>query len=307
MRKLKPSARRRKTRRAQPVCHARTVLHPRPHAALHRGHHRRRAEARGRGGAGPQSRALRQGIEDFAESRNLHQPRPAGRKESRLNEAFRHWIVHRTPFVTVKAAMSLDGKIATRAGQSKWITGPEARAYGMTLRAGADAILVGVNTIVTDDPSLTLRQPGFEDKRLRRIVLDPTGRIPLRSKVIADKFAAWTTVVVTRAVPPRRLTALRRRVRVLQAPARNGGIDLPWLLRSWAGNKSPACWSKAAGKPTPRFCCSIWPTAWPSFTRRWSWADATPPKPWPAGACPTWRIELFCTMSNGAGWGGICS
>ena len=151
-------------------------------------------------------------------------------QESRLNAAFRHWIVHRTPLVTVKAAMSLDGKIATRAGQSKWITGPEARAYGMTLRAGTDAILVGVNTIIADDPRLTVRRPGFEAKRLRRIVLDPTGRIPLRSKVVADKLAAWTTVVVTRAVPARRLNALRRRVRVLRAPARNGGIDLRWLL-----------------------------------------------------------------------------
>lgn len=151
-------------------------------------------------------------------------------QEACLNEAFRHWIVHRTPFVTVKAAMSLDGKIATRAGESKWITGPEARAYGMTLRTGADAILVGVNTIVMDDPALTLRRPGFDDKSLRRIVLDPTGRIPLRSKVVADKFASRTTVVVTRAASPRRLSALRRRVRVLQAPVRNGGIDLPWLL-----------------------------------------------------------------------------
>jgi diaminohydroxyphosphoribosylaminopyrimidine deaminase/5-amino-6-(5-phosphoribosylamino)uracil reductase len=151
-------------------------------------------------------------------------------QELRLNEAFRHWIVHRTPFVTVKAAMSLDGKIATRAGESKWITGPEARAYGMTLRSGADAILVGVNTIVMDDPGLTARQPGLEGKRLRRIVLDPSGRIPLRSKVITDSFAPWTTVVVTKAASPRRLTALQRRVRVLKAPVRNGGIDLPWLL-----------------------------------------------------------------------------
>ena len=150
---------------------------------------------------------------------------------SRLNEAFNHWIVHRTPFVTVKAAMSLDGKIATHAGESKWITGPEARAYGMTLRTAADAILVGVNTIVKDDPGLTLRQPGFEDKRLRRIVLDPTGRIPLRSKVLTDPFASCTTVVVTKAASPRRLSGLRRRVQVLKAPVRKGGIDLPWLLR----------------------------------------------------------------------------
>jgi diaminohydroxyphosphoribosylaminopyrimidine deaminase/5-amino-6-(5-phosphoribosylamino)uracil reductase len=150
---------------------------------------------------------------------------------SRLNEAFNHWIVHRTPFVTVKAAMSLDGKIATRTGESKWITGPEARDYGMTLRTGADAILVGVNTIVMDDPSLTVRQPGFEDKRLRRIVLDPTGRIPLRSKVTTDKFACQTTVIVTKAASQRRLAALRRRVNVLVAPVRRGQIDLRWLLK----------------------------------------------------------------------------
>ncbi len=174
-------------------------------------------------------------------------------RELRLNEAFRHWIVHRTPFVTVKAAMSLDGKIATRAGASKWITGPEARAYGMRLRTGADAILVGVNTIVMDDPSLTIRQPGFEDKRLRRIVLDPTGRIPLRSKVIADSFASWTTVVVARAASPRRLTALRRRVQVLQAPVRNGGIDLPWLLRKLGRDQVTSLLVEGGGETNASF------------------------------------------------------
>ena len=73
----------------------------------------------------------------------------------KLNEAFNHWIVHRTPFVTVKAAMTLDGKIATASGESKWITGEKARAHGMKLRLGNDAILVGINTILADDPSLT--------------------------------------------------------------------------------------------------------------------------------------------------------
>ena len=75
---------------------------------------------------------------------------------AKLNEAFNHWIVHRTPFVTVKAAMTLDGKIATASGESKWITGEKARAHGMKLRQGSDAILVGINTILADDPSLTV-------------------------------------------------------------------------------------------------------------------------------------------------------
>ena len=146
----------------------------------------------------------------------------------RLNEAFNHWIVHRTPFVIVKAAMSLDGKIATRTGQAKWITGNKARAYGMHLRRGADAILVGVNTIITDNPSLTVRPaPRFG---LRRIVLDANARTPLTSKVVADEHAALTTIVVARSAPSHRAAVLSRRVNVWRAPARSGKIDLRWLL-----------------------------------------------------------------------------
>ncbi|NJN06181.1 MAG: bifunctional diaminohydroxyphosphoribosylaminopyrimidine deaminase/5-amino-6-(5-phosphoribosylamino)uracil reductase RibD, partial [Rhodobacteraceae bacterium] len=124
---------------------------------------------------------------------------------ARLNEAFNHWIVAGTPFVTVKAAMTLDGKIATRTGQSKWITGPAARAEGMKLRRTADAIFVGVNTVLADDPSLTWRDNGKRKveggKHLRRIVLDSRARTPLTAKVVTDASAALTTVVVTRALP----------------------------------------------------------------------------------------------------------
>ncbi|HUD48112.1 MAG TPA: bifunctional diaminohydroxyphosphoribosylaminopyrimidine deaminase/5-amino-6-(5-phosphoribosylamino)uracil reductase RibD [Candidatus Baltobacteraceae bacterium] len=149
-----------------------------------------------------------------------------------LNEGFNHWIVRKTPFVIVKAAMSLDGKIAAASGQSKWITGEKARAWGMRLRAGADAILVGVNTIARDNPSLTARLPGFADKALRRIILDPRARSPLEANVFSDAVAPLTTLVVTRAAPKRRVEAFSARVRVLEAPARNGVIDLRWLLRT---------------------------------------------------------------------------
>ena len=77
---------------------------------------------------------------------------------ARLNEPFNHWIVSSPPFVTVKAAMTLDGKIATASGKSKWITDEKARAYGMKLRQGNDAILVGINTIMADNPSLTFQK-----------------------------------------------------------------------------------------------------------------------------------------------------
>jgi diaminohydroxyphosphoribosylaminopyrimidine deaminase/5-amino-6-(5-phosphoribosylamino)uracil reductase len=159
---------------------------------------------------------------------------------ARLNEAFNHWIVQRTPFVTVKAAMSLDGKIATATGQSKWITGVQARAHGMRLRQGADAILVGVKTVLADNPSLTWRgrgkkvrnqwSEGSSQKRLRRVILDAYGQTPLRSRVLSDEFTALTTVVVTKAVPSNRMAALSKRVQVWVAPGRSGRIDLHWLL-----------------------------------------------------------------------------
>ena len=152
-----------------------------------------------------------------------------------LNGAFNHWIVTGTPFVTVKAAMTLDGKIATASGESQWITGEKARAYGMKLRLDADAILVGINTVLADDPGLTLRGAGSSvSKRQnpkRRIVLDSRARTPLQAKVVTDEFRALTTVVVGKSAPQSRVKALGK-VRVLVAPERDGKIDLRWLLKT---------------------------------------------------------------------------
>jgi diaminohydroxyphosphoribosylaminopyrimidine deaminase / 5-amino-6-(5-phosphoribosylamino)uracil reductase len=169
----------------------------------------------------------------------------------RLNEAFNHWIVQRTPFITVKTGMTLDGKIATAAGESKWITGEKARAWAMKLRQGSDAILVGINTVLADDPSLTVRGEGsairgqwsvVSSPRLRRIVLDAQARTPLGAKVVSDKYASLTTIVVSKLAPARRVGALAKRVKVVVAPlakqkpqgeaeARRPQLDLRWLLK----------------------------------------------------------------------------
>jgi diaminohydroxyphosphoribosylaminopyrimidine deaminase / 5-amino-6-(5-phosphoribosylamino)uracil reductase len=165
-----------------------------------------------------------------------------------LNEAFNHWIVHRTPFVTVKAGMTLDGKIATASGESKWITGGSARKFAMHLRQGADAILVGVNTVRADDPSLTVRKMGnierrtsnIERRRLRRIVLDSMARTPVNSKLVTDELAELTTIVVSRRAPKNRLGALAKHTNILVAPMLGGGhaqnegserINLGWLMK----------------------------------------------------------------------------
>jgi diaminohydroxyphosphoribosylaminopyrimidine deaminase / 5-amino-6-(5-phosphoribosylamino)uracil reductase len=146
----------------------------------------------------------------------------------RLNEAFNHWIVHRTPFVTVKAAMTLDGKIATASGESKWITGTQSRAAGMKLRHGADAILVGINTVLADNPSLTFRA-GKNERRLRRIILDSMARTPLNAKVVSDEFANLTTIFVGKAAPKNRVSKLAEKANVIAAPGAK--INLPWLLK----------------------------------------------------------------------------
>ena len=163
---------------------------------------------------------------------------------ARLNEAFNHWIVNRTPFVTVKAAMTLDGKIATAGGESKWITGEKARALGMKLRLGSDAILVGVNTVLADDPSLTVRmnaakRDGRVAKSIRRLVLDSMARTPLTARVVSDEQAALTTIIVSQYAPKNRVAALGKRVNVLVAPTtkpsssatRLPSLNLPWVLK----------------------------------------------------------------------------
>ena len=157
---------------------------------------------------------------------------------SALNEAFNHWIVHHTPFLTVKAAMTLDGKLATASGDSKWITSEPARAVGMRLRQGSDAILIGINTVLADDPSLTVRPAGIAKKsskappkHLRRIILDSHARTPLAARVITDEAASLTTIVLGPRAPKRRAAALARRVRTLVAPETAAGrLDLRWLL-----------------------------------------------------------------------------
>ncbi len=154
---------------------------------------------------------------------------------AKLNEAFNHWIVYHTPFVTVKAAMTLDGKIATAGGESKWITGEKARAHGMKLRQSSDAILVGINTILADNPSLTVRKQMAGRwqmaKPIRRIILDSLARTPLDAKVVSDELAMLTTIVVSKNAPKSRVAALMKKVNVIVAPVRKSGIDLRWLLK----------------------------------------------------------------------------
>jgi diaminohydroxyphosphoribosylaminopyrimidine deaminase/5-amino-6-(5-phosphoribosylamino)uracil reductase len=99
----------------------------------------------------------------------------------------------------------------------------------MRLRRAADAILVGVNTVIADDPALTVRP---RPKALRRIVLDPRARTPLTARLVTDEHRALTTIVVAKGAPRAAVSQLSKRVRVIEAPVlRNGGLNLRWLLK----------------------------------------------------------------------------
>ena len=109
------------------------------------------------------------------------------------NEVFFKWIEHKKPFVVLKAAMTLDGKIATATGQSKWITNETSRAYGYKLRDIYDGIMVGINTVIEDNPMLTARVDG--GKNPIRIVVDSSLEIDINANVVQDKSAK--TIVAT--------------------------------------------------------------------------------------------------------------
>ncbi|MEI7024612.1 bifunctional diaminohydroxyphosphoribosylaminopyrimidine deaminase/5-amino-6-(5-phosphoribosylamino)uracil reductase RibD [Paenibacillus sp. y28] len=106
----------------------------------------------------------------------------------RLNERFFKFIQNNMPFVTLKTACTLDGKIASRTGDSKWITGEASRAYVHTLRHQHQAIMVGVDTILADDPQLTTRTPA-EGQHPLRVIVDSRLRLPLDSRVVQDTTA----------------------------------------------------------------------------------------------------------------------
>lgn len=156
-----------------------------------------------------------------------------------INEAFMKHVTTGCPFVTAKWAMSLDGKIATRSGDSKWLTGITARAYAHYLRAINDAVVVGVGTVLADDPRLTVRIP--EDlppdstpaglwpchpRQPLRVVLDSRGRIPTMARILDVSEGPSMVATTERMSPSARRDIEARGAEVLVVPERDGLVDL---------------------------------------------------------------------------------
>src|SRR6266705_3127741 len=151
----------------------------------------------------------------------------------KLNEAFIKYTTTRRPFVTLKSAITLDGKIATRTGASQWITGELARQEGHRLRHAAAAILVGIGTVLQDNPQLTTRLPDRQGVNPLRVIVDSTLRVPLQAQV-TDVASDRRTLVVTtaRALAAHSAQLRARGVEVVCLPAYDDGrVDLEALCR----------------------------------------------------------------------------
>lgn len=152
-----------------------------------------------------------------------------------LNRAFFTFMVERRPLVTLKAALTLDGKIAAWDRTSRWITGEPARQEAHRLRSRVDAIVVGIGTVLADDPLLTVRLPEPWPREPFRVIVDSRARTPLTARVLTAGRPERTLIAVTESAPRDRVGMLEAQgATVLRLPTRDGRADLPALLGTLA-------------------------------------------------------------------------
>ncbi len=152
----------------------------------------------------------------------------------RLNRDFFTWTEENRPYGVLKLAFSLDGKIATSAGRSRWISSTSSRRLVHRLRSRSDAVVVGLRTVIADDPALTVRY-GFKHPGPWRVVLDSRAEIPASARLLNDTARGRTIVAVASGAPRSRVEKLKKKgVGCLVLPARRGRVSLRSLFRRLA-------------------------------------------------------------------------
>jgi diaminohydroxyphosphoribosylaminopyrimidine deaminase/5-amino-6-(5-phosphoribosylamino)uracil reductase len=157
-----------------------------------------------------------------------------GRECRELNAPFAKWVTTGTPFVVLKAASSLDGKAATRSGDSRWISGEASRAHVHRLRSEADAVMVGIGTVLRDDPLLNVRLPGRKKRRHPlRVIVDSRLALPLNSRIVRTAGDFPTLVAAAPAASSAKRTRLEKAgVEVLTVRRnRDGEVSLRFLMK----------------------------------------------------------------------------
>jgi diaminohydroxyphosphoribosylaminopyrimidine deaminase/5-amino-6-(5-phosphoribosylamino)uracil reductase len=162
-------------------------------------------------------------------------------KNARLNEIYNKYIRQKIPFVTAKVAASLDGKISTRNRDSQWITSPQTRKYVHLLRGEHMAVMVGINTLLKDDPQLTIRHPLWRQKRITRIIIDSRLRFPVQAKILHTRSKGRIMVFTLQPENTGRAQKLKQKgVEIISFPKnRSGKLDMKRVL-AWLGQNEIA-------------------------------------------------------------------
>ncbi|MDE0839420.1 MAG: bifunctional diaminohydroxyphosphoribosylaminopyrimidine deaminase/5-amino-6-(5-phosphoribosylamino)uracil reductase RibD [Kiritimatiellae bacterium] len=143
---------------------------------------------------------------------------------------FAHWMQHRRPYVRLKVAATLDGRLADRNHRSQWISSPASRGVVQNMRKSADAVMIGVGTAIADDPSLLYRRAPRQNRF--RVIVDTHARLRLTSQVLNDAFASRTIVATTKLADPKRLRAIRAKgATVWILPLHQNRVSLRQLMR----------------------------------------------------------------------------
>ncbi|MBZ9636472.1 bifunctional diaminohydroxyphosphoribosylaminopyrimidine deaminase/5-amino-6-(5-phosphoribosylamino)uracil reductase RibD [Clostridium sp. FP1] len=149
----------------------------------------------------------------------------------KTNEIFIKYISSKQPFCIMKTAMTIDGKIATSSGDSKWISNEKSRAYVHELRQRVSGIMVGIGTILMDDPELTTRRDGLLSLNPTRIVIDSKARIPLEAKVLQGDEKTKTIIVTTEFADKSKIEAIKQKgAEIIVTPSKNNLVDLKYLM-----------------------------------------------------------------------------
>jgi diaminohydroxyphosphoribosylaminopyrimidine deaminase / 5-amino-6-(5-phosphoribosylamino)uracil reductase len=172
------------------------------------------------------------GLKALSDAGIISEVIPGSTDALEMNEIFVKYILTGTPFCTLKTAMTLDGKIATVENASRWISGEKSRRYVHELRQQYSAVMVGINTVLYDDPLLNTRRKGKKSRDPLKVIVDSEGRTPPEAKVLANNPQLAIIATTERTGTAKRREMERLGAQVLVCPESDGKVDLGYLMSS---------------------------------------------------------------------------